>query len=303
MRLVSQQKGVRPSKGTPWQPTGQAHPARDGRHVGRPEPGQTTAAYRIGYGIAPRRAAHLGFSDVIAKLEGAATRLTCSSAMARSTPTGPVARLHRQPSRPGRHRHRTPHAAVGRPAVRRTAERHPSRSAVDPAIRHVRRCGALVLDPATGRTVVDGDAYFIPSLTAPTPASTAPWCPRANTARTSSAVASSSIGRCTPRAASAPTAPRRRPTRCAPGANVPGGTFRLVLPDVRQPQGPLHQRTVRARRMNWPVTPRRVEHDRGSQAARGRGEALPDAEGEDEQPDEPEARRHRPTSRRTKSTE
>ena len=44
-RIVSQQKGVRPGKGTPWQPTGASIRRETGDHSGGLMPSQTTAAF------------------------------------------------------------------------------------------------------------------------------------------------------------------------------------------------------------------------------------------------------------------
>ena len=75
MRDVSQQKGARPSKGTPWQPTGAALRAKtynaDGTldKSGGTNPSQTTAATRRLYGLATASPRIGTFAEVLAKLD------------------------------------------------------------------------------------------------------------------------------------------------------------------------------------------------------------------------------------------
>lgn len=66
MRDVSQQKGVRPAKGSPWQPTGWAIRNTTGDTSGGMNPYQTTQATRTRYGIStasPRIASKAGITD------------------------------------------------------------------------------------------------------------------------------------------------------------------------------------------------------------------------------------------------
>ena len=70
VRDVSQQKGVRPSQGTPWPPTGASIRRETGDTSGGLNPAQTTAATRREYGIgtaAPRIAAKQNVLDLLAK--------------------------------------------------------------------------------------------------------------------------------------------------------------------------------------------------------------------------------------------
>lgn len=68
MRVASQQKGVRPSRGTPWFPTGASIRRETGDTSGGLNPGQTTRASYAEYGVsfAPPRIDD--WSDVLAKL-------------------------------------------------------------------------------------------------------------------------------------------------------------------------------------------------------------------------------------------
>lgn len=66
MRDVSQQKGIRPAKGTPWQPTGWAIRNTTGDTSGGMNPYQTTQATRTRYGIStasPRIASKAGIIE------------------------------------------------------------------------------------------------------------------------------------------------------------------------------------------------------------------------------------------------
>jgi hypothetical protein len=68
MRDVSQQKGVRPSKGTPWQPTGARIRSATGDTSGGTNPAQTTAATRAVYGIATAAPRIDAWTNVTGKL-------------------------------------------------------------------------------------------------------------------------------------------------------------------------------------------------------------------------------------------
>jgi hypothetical protein len=230
MRIWSQQKGKRPSKGSPWPPTGAAIRRETGDTSGGTNPGQTTRASYNEYGIphaAPRISA---FQNVL-------NYLSAGYAVDLLVGYGPIGDV--KSGSPGfRGNHRI--VLVGRNSDRRLL------LSADP-LYDGRRSGipkgqqwlpqtiiynaasALILDPSTGRTVADGMAYFIPSLTH----NTIPPPQRATVPKGKFMRYNVSAGVITGRTAyntsgfgAKCTAPQSYPV--APNANVPSGTFKLV---------------------------------------------------------------------------
>ena len=233
MRLVSQQKGVRPAKGSPWQPNGATIRRETGDTSGGTNPSQTTAASLREYGVphaAPRIA---GFQSLLDYLRG-------GYAVDLLVGYGPI-NAYKSGSPGFRGNHRI--VLVGRDTDRRLL------LSADP-LYDGRRSGiprgqqwipqqviyqaasALVLDPSTGRTVADGMAYFVPSLTRTAPP--VPVVPHratvpAGTFAKYHVVSGVILGRnfySTGGFSADCTAPASY--RVAPSANVPGGTFKLV---------------------------------------------------------------------------
>ena len=166
MRVVSQVKGARPAKGSPWYPTGKSIRAETGDTSGGLNPAQTTAASYREYGVPHASPRISAFSDVLSKLSGA-------YAVDLLVGYGPINKYKSgSPGFTGNHRI----VLVGRDTERRMLlSADPlydgRRSGIPRGPQWIpqsviyQAAGALVLDPNTGRTVVDGDAYFIPSLT------------------------------------------------------------------------------------------------------------------------------------------
>ena len=70
MRLVSQQKGKRPGKGSPWTPTGASIRRATGDTSGGTNPGQTTRTSQRVYGIAHAAPRISAFQNVLKYLSG-----------------------------------------------------------------------------------------------------------------------------------------------------------------------------------------------------------------------------------------
>ncbi len=230
MRIVSQQKGARPAKGTPWQPTGASIRRETGDTSGGTNPYQTTRASQAEYGIAhaaPRIAAFSSLLDYLIK--GYAVDLLVGY--------GPITDY--KSGSPGfRGNHRI--VLVGRNTDSRTLlSADPlydgRRSGIPKGPQWIpqsviyKAAGALVLDPSTGRTVIDGQAYFIPSLThsaAPKPYKATVPAGKFMRYKVVGGVITGRTGYSTGGFSAKCTPPQNYPV--APNANVPGGTFKLV---------------------------------------------------------------------------
>ena len=230
MRVASQQKGVRPPRGTPWQPTGRSIRAETGDTKGGTNPAQTMAASQREYGT-PHAASRISsFGDVMQKLSaGYAVDLLVGY--------GPI-NDHKSGSPGFRGNHRL--VLVGRNSDKRLLlSADPlydgRRSGIPkgpqwiPQTVMYNAAGALVLDPSTGSTVADGAAFFIPSLTRiPPPQPQKVNVPAGKFAKYH-VVNGVILGRNfynTGGFSATCTYPQTYPV--APNANVPDGTFSLV---------------------------------------------------------------------------
>jgi hypothetical protein len=230
MRIVSQQKGKRPSKGSPWMPTSASIRRETGDTSGGTNPGQTTAASYREYGIPHASPRISAFQNVL-------NYLSAGYAVDLLVGYGPIGDV--KSGSPGfRGNHRI--VLVGRNSDRRLL------LSADP-LYDGRRSGiprgpqwlaqnilynaasALVLDPSTGRTVADGMAYFVPSLThtaLPKPYLAKVPAGKFMKYNVSAGIITGRRGYETGGFSAKCTPPANYPV--APNANVPGGTFKLV---------------------------------------------------------------------------
>ena len=232
MRIVSQQKGVRPSKGSPWHPTGKSIRAETGDTSGGTNPAQTTAASYREYGVPHASPRISSFGDVMQKLSaGYAVDLLVGYAPINAYKSG-------SPGFKGNHRI----VLVGRDTEKRLLlSADPlydgRRSGIPrgqqwiPQTVMYQAASALVLDPATGRTVADGAAYFIPSLT--NTALPKPWkvfVPAGKKYARYTVTGGVITGRKMYQATSGFTATCTPPTtyRTSTNANLPQGSYKLV---------------------------------------------------------------------------
>ena len=230
MRDVSQQKGTRPSKGSPWQPTGKSIRAGTGDTSGGTNPAQTTAVTRRVYGI-PTASPRIGTFQALLNY------LAAGHAVDLLVGYGPI-NTYKSGSPGFRGNHRG--VLVGRDTDKRLLlwadplydgrrSGIPRGQQWIPQTVMYQAASALVLDPSTGRTVADGAAYFVPSLTH----TARPVPHRANVPAGKYAryhvVSGVIAGRnfyTTGGFSADCTAPVSYPV--APNANVPAGTFKLV---------------------------------------------------------------------------
>jgi len=235
MRVVSQRKGIRPSAGSPWFPTGASIRRETGDRIGGLNPSQTTAASEREYGV-PHA------SPRIDPWPNVTSRLWAGYAVDLLVSYGPIndANLGGSPGFRGNHRL----VLVG---IRSVTGGGTQVLSADP-LYDGRRSGiwqgqrwisTSIMRQAAGKldlgggTTVDarygpGYAYFVPSLTHTTTKKYRAVVPEGTYMRywVSNGIIVGRSGKATGGFSADCTAPQYYPVK--DGANVPGGNFRLV---------------------------------------------------------------------------
>ena len=225
-----QQKGKRPRRGTPWQPTGASIRRETGDTSGGTNPGQTTAASSREYGI-PHAAPRISsFGDVMQKLSaGFAVDLLVGYGPINDYKSRLTGLPGKPPDRPGGPQLRQAPAAERRPAVRRPPLGIPAGQQWIPQIGHVRRRQRARARPADGPhggrrgglLRAEPDAQHRP----PPQRATVPDGKFGRYNVVGGVITGRTFYNTSGFGATC-TAPQTYPV--APNANVPGGTFKLV---------------------------------------------------------------------------